>query len=651
MKRKWKGFLVVFAVVLVVLIILTGCGKKSTEPAVKVTSGTKKIPVYTELFYSDGEFLTPFNQHLEEVKEKIPVITYQPGVSMVIPKGFSCWGIEVYNLAGEQTGDLVDLSGLSQINGGEYYFGAYVVEEREEETQEYKGYNCVFHMTIPDLDPLLTVVSGGEETGAPRFWLGGMFWSESEYGSGWMCADGSGIYENWEKISMSLPEVRMSDGLSFRCGENIILNRGISIYDKNLLRVKTIETPEELKHLKKGTYYVVTTVTRKDTEIHEGETGYQGYHCGFKLVVHEDTALAMAADYCEKMPLSKAALLQLLSSKFGDCFTEAEIQYAVNQVAVDWNESALVKAQEYCDTMYMSRAAIYDSLISDENLFTKEETGYALQHLEADWKQNALVKAHIYSKKQHLTKDEIYDRLISDEGDRFTEAETIYAIYTMDLKCEENMCAINLALTGVPYMAENDYIDDWVPYSVSFDSVDELISFVRAGELSDMDLESYLYDNNSGRYDMNGIENRADLRAILAWLDGMPVPLSEEYSLLSITVYPEREEVYMLYENKDGKRCSFNMNMGAGITSDDCLRERNYDNKCSEELVLPSKYAAERAFYLDRYVSPNLYANPAYYFLVDYGTCYAGFKTVGITDYDQARDILWSFMYLNISKV
>ena len=46
-----------------------------------------------------------------------------------------------------------------------------------------------------------------------------------------------------------------------------------------------MESVQELLTLESGTYYVVTNMFRDDTEVHNGETGYNGYNCGFKLIV------------------------------------------------------------------------------------------------------------------------------------------------------------------------------------------------------------------------------------------------------------------------------------------------------------------------------------------------------------------------------
>lgn len=251
-----------------------------------IVSDGDEIPVYIELYHDETEnLLVPFNERLDDVKDQIPVITYREGMSVEVSEQYECWGIGVYDIFGEYVKGLLDLSALSHVNGGEYYFRAYVVEKKANETREYNGYNCVFRMAIPDLDPFLTVISGGEETVAPKYWYCGMFWDESEYGSGWLFGDDAGIYENWEETCGKLPEVRMDRDFSLRYGENVIQPKGFEIYDERFEEIGWMEKVEELHTLKSGTYYIVMNVFRNDTEMHEGETGYDGYHCGFKLTV------------------------------------------------------------------------------------------------------------------------------------------------------------------------------------------------------------------------------------------------------------------------------------------------------------------------------------------------------------------------------
>ena len=57
-------------------------------------------------------------------------------------------------------------------------------------------------------------------------------------------------------------------------------------------------------------------------------------------------------------------------------------RYAIDNVKADWNANALVKAKNYQNTMNMSPSAIRDQLTSEYgDKFTTAEADYAIQHL------------------------------------------------------------------------------------------------------------------------------------------------------------------------------------------------------------------------------------------------------------------------------
>lgn len=258
------------------------------DPVVSIEVKGKKIPVYTEVGRDETKYnYVDFNERLDEVKDQIPVIPWSEGMDMKLSKGCESWGISVYDLSGNGLEESIsDFSALSTLNGGDYYFRVYVVENYEDGKQDYTGYNCVFRMSIPDLDPFVIVTSNGVETVAQKYWYCSMSWHESENGSGWVFSDGPGIYADMEGIFSRLPEVVMDDDFSIRYGENINADNSFHVYDENYQEIDWFDL-ERLKRLENGTYYVVTTVFRNGTEIHEGETGYDGYACVFKLVIPE----------------------------------------------------------------------------------------------------------------------------------------------------------------------------------------------------------------------------------------------------------------------------------------------------------------------------------------------------------------------------
>ena len=83
--------------------------------------------------------------------------------------------------------------------------------------------------------------------------------------------------------------------------------------------------------------------------------------------------------------MSKAGLLDQLTSKDGEGFTQAAGEYAVNHIQANWNENALKCAKDYEKTEHLSRADVQDQLgssIDDGGEgFTQSEVQYAMNHL------------------------------------------------------------------------------------------------------------------------------------------------------------------------------------------------------------------------------------------------------------------------------
>jgi len=94
------------------------------------------------------------------------------------------------------------------------------------------------------------------------------------------------------------------------------------------------------------------------------------------------SALNKATTYANTMHMSKQGVYDQLVSEYGEKFSTAAAQYAIDNMKADWNANALAKAKTYQDTMNMSPAAIHDQLTSEYGeKFTQTEADYAIQHL------------------------------------------------------------------------------------------------------------------------------------------------------------------------------------------------------------------------------------------------------------------------------
>src|SRR3954454_2179269 len=90
-------------------------------------------------------------------------------------------------------------------------------------------------------------------------------------------------------------------------------------------------------------------------------------------------ALESAESYLATSGFSKQGLYEQLSSPAGEGFTQAEAQYAVDHVDVDWSKEAVESARSYLDMSPMSRNALIEQLSSSAGEgFTYEQALYAV---------------------------------------------------------------------------------------------------------------------------------------------------------------------------------------------------------------------------------------------------------------------------------
>ena len=93
-------------------------------------------------------------------------------------------------------------------------------------------------------------------------------------------------------------------------------------------------------------------------------------------------ALRAAQDYLSFQAFSKAGLIDQLSSRYGDGYSKADAEWAVNQLSVDWNEQAYKAGQDYLNTQPFSRNGLIQQLSSPYgDKFTKEQAIYAVDKL------------------------------------------------------------------------------------------------------------------------------------------------------------------------------------------------------------------------------------------------------------------------------
>lgn len=142
-------------------------------------------------------------------------------------------------------------------------------------------------------------------------------------------------------------------------------------------------------------------------------------------------ALAAAKGYLTTgIGFSKASLIAQLTSSYGNQFTQADAQWAVDNSGADWNEQALKAAKGYLTTgLGFSQASLTAQLTSSSgNQFTQEEAEYAVANSGADWNEQAVKAAKGYMDSgMGFSRQSLIDQLTSPYGNQFTQEQAQFA--------------------------------------------------------------------------------------------------------------------------------------------------------------------------------------------------------------------------------
>lgn len=92
------------------------------------------------------------------------------------------------------------------------------------------------------------------------------------------------------------------------------------------------------------------------------------------LTMGQQQAIDKANEYLRTFAFSRQGLIDQLVF---EGFSTEDATFAVDHIAVDWNEQAAKKAQDYLDLTSFSRQGLKDQLIHDG--FTEAQAEYAVQ--------------------------------------------------------------------------------------------------------------------------------------------------------------------------------------------------------------------------------------------------------------------------------
>lgn len=109
--------------------------------------------------------------------------------------------------------------------------------------------------------------------------------------------------------------------------------------------------------------------------------------------------------------------------------SDGESGTSADEPVPDEYRRALEKADFLANDMHQSRNRVHDSLTSPYgDQFSEAAADYAVENVQTDWRQNALQSARSYQEHLGLSREEIYDQLVSPYGEDFTEEEAQYAV-------------------------------------------------------------------------------------------------------------------------------------------------------------------------------------------------------------------------------
>ncbi|HCA86360.1 MAG TPA: hypothetical protein DEQ61_13170 [Streptomyces sp.] len=98
--------------------------------------------------------------------------------------------------------------------------------------------------------------------------------------------------------------------------------------------------------------------------------------------VSQQSAIEAAQGYLDLSGFSKAGLIDQLTSEYGNGFSKADAEYAVENVTVDWNEEAVQSAETYMEMGGFSRNSLIDQLTSPHGgQFTQAQAAHAADNV------------------------------------------------------------------------------------------------------------------------------------------------------------------------------------------------------------------------------------------------------------------------------
>lgn len=114
-----------------------------------------------------------------------------------------------------------------------------------------------------------------------------------------------------------------------------------------------------------------------------------------------------------------------------------------------------------------------------------------------------------------------------------------------------------------PQESEDNYVEP--PLMLVFSTVQELEELFTNKVLPEHELSEYL---ESKDYYMNGLVSRTDIETLESEMSGITFPCVPDAVLSQLIIYPERKQVFWLYEKTDGMVVTYLVSYDEAISQD-----------------------------------------------------------------------------------
>jgi hypothetical protein len=128
-------------------------------------------------------------------------------------------------------------------------------------------------------------------------------------------------------------------------------------------------------------------------------------------------------------------LLNQLTSSAGSGFSKSDAEFAIDYLHPDWDQQAVEAAKGY---LALATGFSYEGLLNQLTSsagggFTEAQAEYAINNLQPNWDQQAVEAAKGYLKLGGFSRASLLQQLTSSAGGGFTEAQAEYAVNQVGL--------------------------------------------------------------------------------------------------------------------------------------------------------------------------------------------------------------------------